>query len=82
MFQTDVVSEIRLLVMANVVAISPILVTLMMKTIHSYETSVPTRAIRRNIPADGILHSHRRENLRSYKTLSSVGNKIRLVSLI
>jgi hypothetical protein len=27
---------------------------------------VPTRATRRNIPEDGILHSHRRENHKSY----------------
>jgi hypothetical protein len=30
------------------------------------QTSVPTRATRRNIPEDTILHSHRRENLKSY----------------
>jgi hypothetical protein len=30
------------------------------------ETSVLTRAIRRNIPEVNILHSHRRENLKSY----------------
>jgi hypothetical protein len=29
--------------------------------------SVLTRATRRNTPEDGILHSHSRENLRSYK---------------
>jgi hypothetical protein len=29
-------------------------------------TSVLTRAIRRNIPEDTILHSHHRENLKSY----------------
>jgi hypothetical protein len=34
----------------------------------SSETSVPTRATRRNNPEDTILHSHRRENLKSYKT--------------
>jgi hypothetical protein len=30
------------------------------------ETSVITRATRRNNPEDTILHSHRRENLKSY----------------
>jgi hypothetical protein len=33
----------------------------------SFETSVPTRTTRRHIPEDDILHSHRHENLRSYK---------------
>jgi hypothetical protein len=32
----------------------------------SSETSVLTRATRRNNPEDTILHSHRRENLKSY----------------
>jgi hypothetical protein len=30
------------------------------------ETSVPTRATRRNIPENPVLDSHRRENLKSY----------------
>jgi hypothetical protein len=35
----------------------------------SSETSVLTRATRRNNPEDTILHSHRRENLKSYKLM-------------
>jgi hypothetical protein len=37
----------------------------------SSETSVLTRATRRNNPEDTILHSHRRENLKSYRCLLS-----------
>jgi hypothetical protein len=57
----------RLLVTANVVLSSQILVTLMMEAISSFETSDLTRATWSNILQDGILHSHRRENLKSYK---------------
>jgi hypothetical protein len=40
----------------------------MMQAVLSFETSVFTRAIRRNIPEDNILHDHRRDNLKSHMT--------------
>jgi hypothetical protein len=38
----------------------------MIEALSSSETPVLTTATRRNIPKDGTLHSHRRENLNSY----------------
>jgi hypothetical protein len=60
-------SVLRLLVPVNVVSSTPLLVTQMVEVICSSETLVLARATRRYIPEDGILHTHRRENLKSYR---------------
>jgi hypothetical protein len=49
-------TDVALLVTANVVPSSLILFALIMDAAHSSETSVLTRATRRHIPENGILH--------------------------
>jgi hypothetical protein len=60
----------RLLVTANVVPSSPILVTLMKEALNSSETSNLTRATWRNFPEDNSLHSHCCEKPKSYIALT------------
>jgi hypothetical protein len=59
-----------LLVTAIVVPSSPILAAVLTEGIRSSETLGLARATWRNIPEDGILYSHHRENLKSYITLT------------
>jgi hypothetical protein len=66
---TGIGSVLRLLTTANGVRNSRILVKLMKETIRSSETSNLTRATRRHIAEDGMLHSHFRGNLKSYRPL-------------
>jgi hypothetical protein len=70
----------RLLVRANVPS-SPILVTLMMEALRSWESSHLTGGTRPNIPEDGIPHSHRHENLKSYNLIRWYNNNTNPVEL-
>jgi hypothetical protein len=63
-------SVLRLLVTANVVPSSQIPVTLIIEAIRSPETSILTRGTQSNITEDGIFHSHRCGNLKSYIVLT------------
>jgi hypothetical protein len=51
-----------------------VLVTLMMEALRSSETLDFTRTAPRNIPEDGIYHSHCHENLKSYMPNEDIYN--------
>jgi hypothetical protein len=63
-------STLRRLLVATNVPGSPILITLMMEALSSSETLVLSRVTRHKIQEDDILHSHCRENLKSYIALT------------
>jgi hypothetical protein len=67
-----------LLVTASVVPSSPILVTVLKEALSSSETSILTKVNLLNIPEDGILHNHRRENLKSYISEIATDRKKRI----
>jgi hypothetical protein len=69
--RTDV-SEERRTLHASVTNYPTIFVTLMMETIRSSEMLLLTSATRRNIIKDGILYSHRREDLKSHRELTGL----------
>jgi hypothetical protein len=56
----------RWLVTSNDLPSSPIIVTLMMEALTSFETSVLTTATQHNIPEDSIFHSQCRGNFKPY----------------
>jgi hypothetical protein len=64
------ITVLPLLVTTNVVPSSQLLVVLLIEGISSSEMSVLTEATRSNISEGGILHSHRRENLTSLRSLT------------
>jgi hypothetical protein len=69
-------SLLQLLITSNVVSSSLIFAIMVLLVILSSETSVRTRVTRRNIPEDGILHNHRRENHKSSIALTELDSVV------
>jgi hypothetical protein len=63
LLQTDVSAES----VNSIIFVGVIYFTMKMEETRSSETSVYNKPTVRHIQEDGILHSHRRENLRSYR---------------
>jgi hypothetical protein len=71
-----VTNVLQLLDIANVCRSSLILSALMKAAICCSETLVVTGAVRRHFPEDGILHRHRRKNLKSYTRARLIASDI------
>jgi hypothetical protein len=56
--------------------------TLKMEAIRSSETSVHARSTQPYIPEDGILHSHRRENVKPYNAVVTTFKLLRSAILL
>jgi hypothetical protein len=62
--------KLRRMVSSGLLRRVPLVRTDVLEEPGASETSVLTRATRHNNPEDTILHSHRRENLKSHKNLA------------
>jgi hypothetical protein len=64
--KTSNLTKLRVISTANVVPSSRTVTILKMEVVSSPETLVLTKTTRHHIPEEGILHNHRREDLKLY----------------